>query len=93
MKPGATTSPVASIVRRAVAGRQLPDRGDPIAADADVRAHGRRAGAVQHLPAANQQVKCGSLRGNLRRSNDQRNDESKAERSEYRHVHPPWESR
>ena len=60
MKPGLTTRPVASITVAAVRRGQVAERDDAIAVDADVGSARRRAAAVEHLPAAHEQIE---LRG------------------------------
>ena len=54
MKPGATTSPAASIASRASDLRDRADRGDATGLDGDVGAARRRAGAVDDLAAGDQ---------------------------------------
>ena len=55
--PGATTSPRASMIRRAAASRsQTAHRGDPVAADRHVAFEPGIAGAVDDLAAADQDV-------------------------------------
>src|SRR5262245_21094432 len=43
------------------AAREVPDRRNAITLDADVRSDSRRAGAIQYLTTANQEVELGRL--------------------------------
>ena len=63
MKPGATASPAASIVVLAGLGGEIADARDAVAADADVGAAPRRAGAVVDRAAADDDVESRRGRG------------------------------
>ena len=56
MKPGATTSPFASMVRFALPVRHAADRDDPVAADRDIAVEPRVAGAVDDAAVADDEV-------------------------------------
>ncbi len=70
---------------------ERPDRGDAIAANADVRPNGRAAGAVQHLPAANDDVERRRLSRRGRADGGENDREKKQTRAKRcGHRPPPW---
>ena len=75
MKPGATTSPEASMTRVAGAVIDGCDPHDRVAADPDIAAVPRAAGAVDDAPAAEDEIVSWRLRRNDGREEKQQREQ------------------
>ena len=67
MKPGRDDEPGRIDGRARRSPGQRADGDDAVAADPDVSGHGRRSGAVEHLPAAHDEIEVRGLKGPRRR--------------------------